>query len=68
VEVEAHVEQAAHVEQEALEEDDGEEDDGVGRGGGQQQVNYRLVEFQFYLYSFLHEVTNPIFLGCDAPS
>jgi hypothetical protein len=66
-------EQAAHMEQEAPEEgdgekDDGEEEEGSGQGRGQQQVNYWLVEFYFYLYSFLYEVTNSIFLGCDALS
>jgi hypothetical protein len=49
VEVEAHMEQAAHVEQEAPEEDDGGydncEEEGAGLGGGQQQLNNRLVEF-----------------------
>jgi hypothetical protein len=39
------VEVEAHVEQEAPEENDGEEEEGVGQEGGQQQVNYRLVEF-----------------------
>jgi hypothetical protein len=61
VEVEAHVEQVAHVEQEAPEEEDGEEEEGAGHGGVQQSVNYRLVGFYFYLYSFLYEVTNSIF-------
>jgi hypothetical protein len=38
-------EQEAHVEQAAHEEDGGQEEEGAGQGGGQQQVNYRLVEF-----------------------
>jgi hypothetical protein len=50
MEVEAHVEQAAHMELEAPEEEEGAEDDGeeeedIGQGRGQQQVNYKLVEF-----------------------
>jgi hypothetical protein len=46
----AHVEHVAHMEHEAPEEDDseqddGEEEEGAGQGGGQQQINYMLVEF-----------------------
>jgi hypothetical protein len=40
-----HVEKMAHVEHEAPKEEQGEEEQGVGQGGGQQQVNYRLLEF-----------------------
>jgi hypothetical protein len=67
MEVEAQVEVEAHVEQEAQMEDDVEEEEGAGQGD-QQHVNYRLIRFYFYLYSFLYEVTNSIFSGCDALS
>jgi hypothetical protein len=64
------VEQMAPEEEEGLSEDDGEEEEeGAPQGQGhQQQVNYRLFEFKFYLDLFLYEVTNSIFVGCDTLS
>jgi hypothetical protein len=63
------VEQEAPEEEEGLSEDDGEEEEGAPQGQGhQQQVNYRLFEFKFYLDLFLYEVTNSIFVGCDTLS
>jgi hypothetical protein len=66
---EDHMEEEAHVEEDGFEDNSGEEEEGAPQGGGQQQqVNYRLVEFLFYLDSFLYEVTNSIFSGCDTLS